>query len=215
MASLALCYTQPVSLYADSILPRLLDLVMRGRPFRELRSRYLARTSGRVLEIGFGSGLNLPHYPRAVKEVLALEPSAVARKLARRQVLRSPIEVRFVGLRGEEIPLDEASIDTVVSTWTLCTIPGLEQALREIRRVLKPEGRFHFLEHGLAPDPKVARWQQRLNACQMNLCGGCRLDRDIAGSLREEGFAIEGLETFYMRGPRTHAHIFAGIARPG
>ena len=199
--------------YNDSIVPRLVSVSMQGRLFRDLREKALASLEGQVLEVGFGSGLNLPFYPDAVGEVLALEPSKVGRKLARKRIAAAPMEVSFVGLRGEEIPLDSASIDTVVSTWTLCTIPDLPKALSEIRRVMKPAARFHFLEHGLSESPSVVRWQRRLNTLQMTLCGGCRLDRKIDEQVSAAGFAIEDLETFTLPGPKTHGAMYSGVAR--
>ncbi len=201
-------------LWERQLLPRLLDVGMRGGMLRELRAHTVPAARGRVLEIGFGGGLNLPFYGPAVSEVLALEPNEVARRIARRRAEHSPIPVRFVGLRGEEIPLDSGSVDAVVSTFTMCTIPDLSRALAELRRVLVPGGQLHFLEHGLAQDESVARWQRRLTPIQRRLFGGCRLDRDVTGEVRRAGFAFDECERFDAARPHALAHIHRGRARP-
>ena len=187
--------------------------VVLGLPvFGKLRPRATEGLAGRVLEIGFGSGLNLPCYPREVREVLALEPSDVARRLARPLLERAPFPVRFVGLRGEEIPLEDESVDAVLSTWTLCTIPDLTRALAELRRVLRPGGRFPFRDHGLADEPRLAAGPRRLTPLQMRLAGGCRLDRPIRSLLTGSGLAIERLEHFSMRWPKTLGCFYEGRA---
>jgi len=187
---------------------------MSSRAFVEQRVPALAAVRGRVLELGFGSGLNLPHYPPGVTELLALEPAQLNRKLARRRLAAARFPVEWVGLRGEEIPLDGASVDAVVSTWTLCTIPDLSQALREVVRVLRPGAALHFLEHGLSPEPGLARWQRRLTPLQRRLAGGCHLDRAIDRELERAGFELRGLETFFMRGPRIGCWMYRGQASP-
>lgn len=201
-----------MSWYADHVLPRGINLVMAGKEFRRLRARHLAGVAGRVLEIGFGSGLNLPHYPAAVTELLAVDPATVGRKLARKRLAACSFPVEFVGLTGESLPMDGGSVDAVVSTWTLCTIPDVESALAEIRRVLRPDGRFHFLEHGLSPDSGVARWQHRLNPIQERFAGGCQLNRPMTSLIESAGFRTEGLDNFYMKGPRPAAYMYAGVA---
>ena len=187
---------------------------MKGEAFQDLRRETLAETSGRVLELGFGAGLCLPHYPDGVTEVLALEPAKVNRKLAAKRVAASRFPVSWVGLRGEEIPLDAASVDFVTSAWTLCSIPDLPRALREVRRVLRPGGQLVFIEHGLAPDPKVARWQHRLNGVQKVWAGGCHLTRDFEAIFAASGFAIEHLDHPPLDGPKVATYLYRGAARP-
>lgn len=188
---------------------------MKGEAFQALRRETLAGVSGRVLELGFGAGLCLPHYPEGVTELLALEPATLNRRLAAKRVAASPFPVSWVGLRGEQIPLDAASVDFVTSAWTLCTIPDLPQALREVRRVLRPGGQLVFIEHGLAPDPKVARWQHRLNGLQKVWAGGCHLNRDFAAILGAAGYAIDRLDHPPLDGPRFATYLYRGAARPG
>ena len=200
--------------YSDQILPRMVALAMGGKGFREQRLATLTGVRGRVLELGFGSGHNLAFYPEGVTEVLALEPALLNRRLAAKRIAASPLPVEWVGLRGEEIPLDTNSVDCVASTWTMCTIPNLAAALRETRRVLAPGGKLHFVEHGLSADPGVARWQRRLNPMQKMWAGGCHLDRKIDELILEAGFEIEKLENFYMRGPKVATYLYRGVARP-
>lgn len=202
-----------MGLYGNQILPRAVALAMGGSGFREQRSVALAGVHGRVLELGFGSGHNLAFYPEGVTEVLALEPALLNRKLAAKRIAASSIPVEWVGLRGEEIPLDAASVDCVASTWTMCTIPDLAAALREVHRVLKPGGKLHFIEHGLSEDPGVARWQRRLNPIQKIWAGGCHLDRKIDEAILEAGFEIEQLENFYMHGPKVATYLYRGVAQ--
>jgi len=204
-----------VGLYADHVLPRGIAWGMSGEKFREQRAACFQGVAGRVLEVGFGAGLNLPHYPGGVDELLAVEPAAVNRKLAARRVAAAPFPVRFVGGEGGAIPLEDESVDHVTSTWTLCTIADLPRALSEMRRVLKPDGRLHFLEHGLSPDEGVARWQHRLDRIQSFLFGGCHLNRRIDDLVRAAGFEIETLERRYMDGPRFLSYLYEGRARKG
>lgn len=200
--------------YERHLLPRVIDRFMDRQPFERLRGRYLADLAGVVLEVGFGSGINLPHYPAAVERLLAVEPSEVGRRLARRRIAASGLEVEMIGLDGESLPVADGAVDAVVTTWTLCTIPDPARALAEFRRVLAPAGRYRFVEHGLAPDRAVARWQRWLTPIQRRVGGGCHLDRPIDRMIREAGFAIDPLETFYLPGPRFAAWSFAGTARP-
>jgi ubiquinone/menaquinone biosynthesis C-methylase UbiE len=180
----------------------------------EERKKCLANVSGRVLEIGFGSGHNLPYYPNQVQEVVAIDPSHVSAKLARRRVIMAPFPVEYLPLKGEEIPAAEESFDSVVSTFTLCTIPDVTTALWQIRRVLKPTGKFFFLEHGRSPDPSVRRWQDRLNGIQKVLCGGCHLNRDVEQLVISSGFDIVTMEQYDTKGPRISAHFYRGLAQP-
>ena len=200
-----------MGLYQDRILPRLIDLVMRNSRLTPYRQRVIARATGRVLEIGAGSGLNLPFYGGNVTEVLGLDPHPTLLALARGK----QCGVRWTAVKGsaESIPLDDASVDTVVSTWTLCSIPEVAQALGEARRVLKPDGQLLFVEHGLAPDASVRRWQNRLTPAWKRMAGGCHLNRPIQEIVLAAGFGIERLETSYMEGPRPMTFTYEGCAR--
>jgi SAM-dependent methyltransferase len=192
-----------VGVWRDQVLPRLTDRSLRGNDLDQLRAQACAGLAGRVLEIGFGSGLNIPHYPPEVTRVDAVEPSAVAWGLSqrRREGGATPIERR--GLDGQRLDAGDASYDAVLTTFTLCSIHDLGLALSEIRRVLVATGRLHFLEHGLAPDPAVATWQRRLEPAQRRLAGGCHLTRDIPKFLTGAGLEIAEMETGYLPGPRT------------
>lgn len=202
-----------MGLYGDHVLPRMVAFGMGGRAFQDQRRQALAGVAGRVLELGFGAGHNLEHYGEGVTEVLALEPAQVNRKLAAKRVAGAPFPVEWVGLEGESIPLEDGSVDAVVSTWTLCTIPDLRRALAEVQRVLRPGAELTFLEHGLSPDPKVARWQHRLNPMQKFCFGGCHLNRAIDRELESVGFSVEELETFYMKGPKFACWMYRGRGR--
>lgn len=151
-----------MAFYEERVLPRFVDIALSGQAFARLRGRVASGLEGEVLEVGFGSGRNVPHYPDAVKLVRAVDPAVAGRKLAAKRVAASPIPVEYLGLDGEQLPLEDASVDNVLTTWTLCTIPDVGRALGEVHRVLRPGGALHFVEHGRAPDPKVARWQDRL-----------------------------------------------------
>ena len=198
--------------YSDQLLPRIAHLMMSARPIREVRERALAPARGTVLEVGFGSGLNLPHYPVGVARLLIVEPSEVARHLAGRAIAASAFPVQFVGVDGQQIPLEECCVDCVVTTWALCTIPRPEVALAEFVRVLKPGGQFIFAEHGRAPDISVARWQDRLNGLQQRLAGGCNLNRPIDKLIAATPLSITALDKFYASGPKTHAYFYVGVA---
>ena len=187
-----------MGVWTEQVVPRVVDLGMRGGTFAEVRERVCAGLHGDVVELGFGSGLNVPHYPPAVRQVAAVEPSEVGWKLAARRVAASPVPVTRAGLDGQMLPFADDTFDSALSTWTLCTIPDAVQALREVRRVLKPGGRLHFLEHGLAPEPRVARWQRRLTPLNRRLAGGCHLDRAIDVLVREAGLQVERLRTWYL-----------------
>ncbi|MDP6539173.1 MAG: class I SAM-dependent methyltransferase [Planctomycetota bacterium] len=198
--------------YTERLLPRCLDLAMRGAKFRELRPTCVGEARGRVLELGFGSGLNLPFYSDGVDEVVAVDPAVLGRRLARERIATAPFPVRFAGLDGDRLELEDSSFDSVVSTWTLCTVPSPSRTLAEIGRVLRAGGRFHFLEHGRAPDGAVARWQDRLNPIQARLFGGCRLDRRIDELVRTAPIGEVRCETFYSGRPRALSHLFRGTA---
>lgn len=198
--------------YNDQILPRLVDWGMRGGEFKRLREKYLSGLRGTVLEVGFGSGHNLPYYPQAVDKLFAIDPATVGRRLGKDRIAKADMPIEFVDLCGEEYQLDNDSVDAVVSTWTLCTIPNVGKAMNEIERVLKHGGKLHFLEHGLSPEATVAAWQNRLNPFQKFIAGGCHLNRPIDDIVAAGGLTIESLENFYMKGPKVAAYMYCGIA---
>jgi ubiquinone/menaquinone biosynthesis C-methylase UbiE len=198
--------------YRDQILPRAIDLALRGGEFTRLRARVTARLAGQVLEIGFGSGLNIPYYPASLERVQAIDPAAVGRKLAAKRAAACPVPIDYIGTDAQTLPADDASVDSVLSTWTLCTIPDASRALAEIRRVLRPGGALHFIEHGLAPDPAVARLQQRLTPIQHRAFGGCHLNRQIDQLVAAAGLELTRIDTYYMKGPRALGYTFEGIA---
>jgi len=198
--------------YAAQVLPRLVDVALRSDEITALRKRVVAGLEGEVLEVGFGSGLNVPHYPPAVRSVVAVDPALVGRKLAARRLAEVTIPVEFVGLDGEDLPLDDASVDHVLTTWTLCSIPDVGRALAEICRVLRPNGALHFLEHGRSPEPRIARWQVRLAPVQQRILGGCRLNRPIDHLVVDAGLRIARLDNYYLTGPKPLGYVFEGIA---
>jgi ubiquinone/menaquinone biosynthesis C-methylase UbiE len=203
-----------MGVYQTYLLPRLIDFAMRQKPVMMQRRKVVPQARGRVLEIGIGSGLNLEFYDRGrVGKLWGLEPSPELRAIAAERARAAGIDVEFLGLPGEQIPLGDASVDTVVTTYTLCTIPGVDQALREMRRVLAPEGVLLFSEHGRAPDAGVARWQDRLNTAWGYVGGGCNLNRPIDELIRRAGFRVE-LETMYLPGPRPFTFNYWGRAQP-
>ncbi|MDH5671795.1 MAG: class I SAM-dependent methyltransferase [Myxococcales bacterium] len=205
-----------MGLYDRYILPHLIDMGCGTKPIGKQRQKVVPRAQGRVLEIGMGSGLNLPFYePERVEMVFGLEPSEGMRRRAQPRVEQAPFPVEWLELPGEQIPLEDASVDTVVLTYTLCTIADAPAALAQMRRVLKPSGRLLFTEHGLAPDPEVSKWQRRINPAWRLMAGGCNLDRDIPAALREAGFVIEELETMYLPStPRFAGFQYWGLAVP-
>jgi SAM-dependent methyltransferase len=203
-----------MSLYADRVLPRVVDLACGVKATQPLRARVCAGLHGRVVEIGFGSGHNVPHYPAAVTEVAAVEPADAGWRLAGRRLAAAAVPVRRAGLDGQVLPLGDGEFDSALSTWTLCTIPDPVAALREIRRVLRPGGTLHFVEHGLAPDAGVRRWQRRLEPAQRRLFGGCHLTRPVAELVARAGFSVERAEEFYLPGaPKPYGAQTLGRAR--
>jgi ubiquinone/menaquinone biosynthesis C-methylase UbiE len=201
-----------MGLYADQLLPRLIDKVLGGAEHDRVRARTAADLSGEVLEIGFGSGLNVPHYPSTVLRVQAIDPATVGRKLAAERVAASPVPVEYVGLDGQLLPLGSSSVDHILITWTLCTIPDVGSALGEMHRVLRAGGQLHFAEHGASPDPGVARWQNRLTPLQRRIAGGCHLNRAVDHLIEGAGFTMARLDNFYLRGPKAFGYMYEGLA---
>jgi len=198
--------------YGDRVLPRLCNVLLAGEELSRIRSRVAAGLSGVVLEVGFGSGLNVPFYPSGVETVLAVDPATLGRSLAAERLAKSPVRVEFVGLDGETLPLASESVDHVLVTWTLCTIPDVNQALREMRRVVRPEGQLHFAEHGRASDPRIERWQDRLTPLQRCWAGGCHLNRPVDQLVEDAGFVMSSLETFFIKGPKPFSYMYEGVA---
>ena len=202
-----------MGLYVEKVLPRIVDFCCGMKSNRRLRDRVCEGLHGQVLEIGFGSGLNVPHYPDAVTGVSAVEPADIGWKLARKRLEASEVPVQRTGLDGQSIPLPDDSCDTAVSTWTMCTIPDVARALQEVRRVLKRGGTLHFVEHGLAPDENVQRMQHRLDPVQKKLFGGCHLSRPIVDLVTAAGFTITQKDEFYDEGaPKFLAAQTLGVA---
>lgn len=197
----------------QQVVPRMVDKTCGIRAISEVRTRVVDGLAGEVLEIGFGSGLNLPHLPASVQRLLAVDPALTGRRLAARRLAASEVPVEFVGLDGQQLPLDTASVDAALCTFTLCTIPDAGRALREVHRVLRPGGTLHFLEHGLSPDRSVAGWQHRLTPIQRRVAGGCHLDRPIDELITTSGFEITSLRNEYLRGPRPVGYLYLGVAR--
>jgi ubiquinone/menaquinone biosynthesis C-methylase UbiE len=203
-----------MGLYQERILPWLIHLAMGQRRLVPYRSRLVSAATGRVLEIGVGSGLNLPFYGKGTTQVLGLDPSPKLLKMAGNAARRTSAPFQALEASAEEIPIEDRSIDTVVSTWTLCSIPEVRRALAEMRRVLKPGGRLLFVEHGRAPEPRVQWWQDHLTPAWKCLSGGCRLNRAVSELIQNAGFQIERLDTGYMPGPKPMTFIYEGSARP-
>ena len=203
-----------VGFYNDQILPRVTNVMLGNAEFAKVREEVCAGLSGDVIELGFGSGLNLPFLPAEVTGLWAVDPSGTAMKLAEKRIAASPVKVHSAGLEGEHIEADDATFDAALSTMTLCTIPDVEGALTELRRVLKPGALFHFAEHGLSPDAKIARRQDRYNGLENRFAGGCNFNRDIASLLTKGGFETESIRNFYLKGPKCAGYMYVGRA-PG
>jgi ubiquinone/menaquinone biosynthesis C-methylase UbiE len=202
-----------VGVYRDRILPHVVERTCNTAELREWRRDATVGLFGTVVEIGFGSGLNLAAYPDEVERVYAVEPAEVARRLAEPRIAARRIAVEHIGLDGRQIPLPDDSCDGALSTFTLCTIPDVGAALAELRRVVRPGGRFHFLEHGLSPDAGIATWQRRFEPIQKRLADGCHLTRDVAELVRQGGFELEEVSSRYGSGPKPWTWITHGIAR--
>jgi ubiquinone/menaquinone biosynthesis C-methylase UbiE len=205
-----------MGLYAKYVLPRAIDLAMRNEDATRLRATWIPQAHGEVLEVGIGSGLNLPFYTTGVSHIFGLDPSIELQQMAHKRAATVPGRITFVSQSAEQpIPLANASIDTVVSTWTLCSIPNVSAALQEMKRVLKTTGKFIFIEHGRSRDPGVARWQNRLAPSWRHIAGGCHLNRKIDDLIREAGFQIMEINAFYLPGPRPMTYTYQGIASLG
>jgi len=203
-----------MSIYDDRILPHLVNFACSTKPTRKQREKIVPLASGEVLEVGFGGGLNLPFYDRQkVHKIWGLEPSGGMRHKARPMVEASGLDVEFIDLPGESIPLGTHSVDTVLVTYSLCTIPDVVAALDGMRRVLRPGGCLLYCEHGIAPDEPVRRWQRRLNPLWRRVAGGCNLDRDIPDLLREGGFEITVDDRMYIPGLRILCYNYWGVAK--
>ena len=189
-----------MGLYGEQVLPRIINVACGLKGAQPLRRRVCEGLEGDVVEIGFGSGLNVPFYPEAVKRVAAVEPADVGWKLAEKRLRAANVPVERSGLDGQSLPFADNSYDAALSTWTLCTIPDVAAALSEVRRVLKPGGTLHFVEHGLAPDERVRRWQHRFEPVQKKVFGGCHLTRPVVDLLTAAGFTITDLDEFYEEG---------------
>ncbi|MGH3331901.1 MAG: class I SAM-dependent methyltransferase [Nocardioidaceae bacterium] len=201
-----------MSFWHEQVLPRATDRILGVGQVHKLRSRACEGLGGHVVEIGYGSGLNAEHYPSAVTSVAAVEPLDVAWGLAQRRIEQTSAEVFRAGLDGQRLDLATGSFDSALSTFTMCTVPDLDAALSELARVLEPGGSLHFLEHGLAPDPGVAKWQHRLDPVQGLLAGGCHLDRDIRGYVERSGLELVEIDTFYGFGPKVVGYVYLGRA---
>lgn len=202
-----------MGIYDEHVLPRIINVACAVKPLRSLRERVCEGLSGQVVEVGFGSGLNIPYYPATVERVAAIEPADTGWKLAGKRLAGTGVPIERTGLDGQSLPLADDSCDTALSTFTLCTIPDVEAALDEIRRVLKPGGALHFLEHGLAPDESVRRWQHRIEPMQKRLFGGCHLTRPVAELLTKAGFTITEIDVFYEKSaPKPWGAASLGVA---
>lgn len=203
-----------MGLYGTYILPVLTHLAMRNKAARAERARWIPLAAGVVLEVGAGSGLNIPFYGPHVRKLYALEPSHELRRMAGSRARRAGFAVEFLADRAETIPLAVASVDTVVTTWTLCTIADPVRALAQIQRVLRPDGRLIFVEHGRSSDPRVVRWQDRLTPLWRRIAGGCHLNRPMSELIAGGGFEVTEMERGYIAGPRVAAYTYRGVARP-
>jgi ubiquinone/menaquinone biosynthesis C-methylase UbiE len=203
-----------VGFYSKVIFPRLCDLCLNNRAVASHRRELLAQTHGEVLEIGFGTGLNLACYPASLRKITTVDPNPGMHRLAHKRLRQSEIDVDHRVLGGEGLPFEDCSFDCVVSTFTLCSIAQVHKALEQVYRVLKPGGRLLLLEHGLSPEPKVQKWQRRLNWLQMRLADGCHLDRNMKALVAAQPFSSAEIEEFYLEdAPKTHGYLYRGVIR--
>jgi ubiquinone/menaquinone biosynthesis C-methylase UbiE len=201
-----------MGLYQKLILPRLIDVAMRDKALAARRAELISKAAGAVLEVGIGSGLNLPVYPSAITHVTGVDPSSELLSMARRKLTVLPFAVDLLCQSAEELPFDDRSFDTAVVTWTLCSIPNPKLALAEVKRVLRADGRLLFVEHGLSSDPKVQVWQHRLTPLWKRIGGGCHLNRKIDDLISNAGFRVAELKTDYLPGPRPMTYTYQGLA---
>ena len=202
-----------MGVYAKYLLPRIIDLAMRNKESARLRAAWIPHAHGEVLEVGMGSGLNLPFYSADVQRVYGVEPSVELQRMARSKAVAAPLKVEFLLQSAEErLPLPDASIDTVVTTWTLCSIADAAKALQQVKRVLRTSGHLIFVEHGHSPDADVAVWQERITPVWKRATGGCHLNRRIDDLLTTAGFRIAELRTSYLPGPRPMTYTYQGLA---
>ena len=200
--------------YAQRVIPRLIEWSMSGAALANHRRQLLADVTGRVLEIGFGTGLNLAYYPETITDLTVIDPTPGVNAIAQRRIDRSPLSLKARPISGEALPMNDCSFDTVVSTWTLCSIDSVNQAIAEIHRVLKPTGRFIFIEHGLSPDLGISAWQNRLTPLQKIIADGCRINRPIA-DLIEQQFELLSIDRFYEPSlPKVAGYFYKGMAKP-
>jgi len=200
--------------YSRYIFPRVMDRVMSSRQMSRVRAAVLAGVAGDVFEIGVGTGLNLPHYPEHVRRLTTADPNAGMCRFARERSVAAGIEVTHFTVSGESLPVEDASFDCVVCTWTLCSIPDAERALREIHRILRPHGKFHFVEHGIADDARVRCWQHRLTPLNKIFADGCHLNRDMRALIESQRFQFETIENYYLRKvPQVAGYLYQGVAR--
>ena len=201
--------------YARHVFPHIINMAMNNKDATRLREAWVPQARGEVLEIGIGSGLNLPFYSSEVQHVVGVEPSLALQEMAAKRAATGHTRVNFLLQSADEpLPLPDESIDTIVMTWTLCSIPNAPKALAEMKRVLKPDGRLLFIEHGRAPKPNVVAWQDRLTPIWKRIGGGCRLNRKIDELITAAGFQIGGLKTYYLPGPRPMTYTYQGFAEP-
>lgn len=200
-------------IWTEQVIPRVINRALSTAQVQDMRRRVCAGLHDEVVEIGFGSGLNIPHYPGSVTRVFAVEPSPVATRLAHKQIAQTDIPIEHAGLDGQRLSLPSEGADNALSTFTLCTVPDAGAALSELHRVLKPGGAFHFLEHGRSPDAKVAAVQDRLEPVVRRIAAGCHINRDIARLIAQAGFVIENLSTYYAAAPKFFGYVFEGVAR--
>lgn len=199
--------------YENKVLPHIINTMCGMKPIRMQRQKVVPNAYGKVLEVGMGTGLNMPYYSKdKVDLIYGLEPNAKSCKMAEKSILQAGLNVEMIGLDGQEIPLEKNSVDTVVLTYTLCTIPDAHKAIAEMRRVLKPGGKLIFSEHGRAPDAAVQKWQDRINPTWKAITGGCHINRAIPELIQSGGFAFESLEEMYLPGPKFAAYTFWGSA---
>lgn len=200
--------------YEEVFFPWGMDRMLNKPHLAEIRKRVLSRARGKILEIGLGTGLNLPHYPESVRQITTIDSNPGMRKRVTKRIAASVIDVDFQVLNGETLPFDNVAFDTVTCTWTLCSIAGVDKALAQMWRVLKPGGEFLFVEHGLSDEPRIQKWQRRLNGLQMAFACGCRLDRNMREIVEAAGFEMVELKEYYTgKDPKTHGYMYEGVAR--